>query len=376
MAEILFRAFLSCSLADEDERVLEFFRELIGAFDLTPTVYDYQEIGRIPDKVKELIIRSDCLIAIATRRRKIEGTNYWTCSDWIQHELALASAYGKPIAIFTEDGVKIEGYIGMEERRERFDRDNLTADVAKLATFLFKLRKYLESTYEVRTLQVPLLMRHYLHAIEEIASPEILTVTCESLMESLVEGLEATHHTIGELDDKTPGLSVKPVRFDFKCKECPSATNVTTEVMLDADHKFLWKVVFNPPLKKGEKVRYAWKAVLHNFRPYTYEEAMRRISAGTYAYSEPVCGVDWTIAYPTAELQVEVTLPEEYEIGRYHPDVRIGEVRIRADDELKRIQEGNFFLAEKVFDKWMLRLKVPKPVQDNTYYIFYEPQKT
>lgn len=76
MPDILFKAFLSCSLEEKDKEVVEFFKRIIRSFGIEPEVYDYQEIGRIPDKVKENIIRSDCLIAIATRRKKIEDSDF------------------------------------------------------------------------------------------------------------------------------------------------------------------------------------------------------------------------------------------------------------------------------------------------------------
>ena len=73
MAEIHFKAFLSCSFAEEDRDIIDFFKKIIQSFNITPLVYDYQEIGRLTDKVKENIIQSDCLIAILTRKNKIEG---------------------------------------------------------------------------------------------------------------------------------------------------------------------------------------------------------------------------------------------------------------------------------------------------------------
>lgn len=55
MAEIHFKAFLSCSFAEEDKGIIDFFQKIIKAFNIEPKIYDYQEIGRIPDKVKEHI---------------------------------------------------------------------------------------------------------------------------------------------------------------------------------------------------------------------------------------------------------------------------------------------------------------------------------
>jgi len=376
MAEILFKAFLSCSFAPEDRDIVEFFKRLIRSFEIEPEVYDYQEIGRLPDKVKEYIIRSDCLIAIATRRKKIEGSDFWACPDWIHHEIALANAYKKPIAIFVEEGVKIEGLISTEERREKFFRDSLLQNIEKITRFLFNLRNHLESMYRFEKLHIPVLLRHYLRIKEEIRSKEVTIQRCEVLMECLAEELEASHHSM-ELKETTPGLSVRPKQFDFICKEKPTDVKVEPVVIQDSDSKHLWKVTFSPPLKKGDKVKYAFKVIRPNIRPFTYEELMERISHGTYEYKEPICeACEWRIAYPTAEFLFEIEFPENYEISNYFVDVKIGEAGLKAENEARRIKEGNMFSAEKIIDKWSMSLKVPKPLQDHTYYIYYVPPKT
>jgi hypothetical protein len=375
MAKILFKAFVSCSFATEDEDVNDFFKKLIRSFDIEPRSYDYQEIGRIPDKVKENIIKSDCMIAIATRRKRVEGTDFWSCSDWVQHEITLASAFGKPVVIFVEDGVNIEGLIAMSERRQIFRRDNLVKDIDKIASFLFNLRDHLESTYQAESLQLPVLIRHYVHVNENMLSRELTTTRCEVLMESLIDNLEATHHSI-ELEETTPGVSLKPRHFDLACREAPSGTKVQQVIVQNTDYKFLWNVVFDPPLKKGQKVRYAFKSVRPNCRPYTHEELTERIARGTYEYKLPVCeACEWHISYPTAELTFVSEFPEGYEIRDFYPDVKIGKARLAAENELKRIKEGNLFAAEEIFDKWVLSLKVPRPLLDHTYYVYYTPPR-
>lgn len=375
MPETIFKAFLSCSFAQEDKVIMEFFKRIIRSFNIETVVYDYQEIGRIPDKAKENIIRSDCLIAIATRRKKIEDSDHWTYPDWTQHEIALANAYGKPIAIFFEEGVKIDGFIAMEERRESFEREHLIENVDKITAFLFNLRKHLELNQQAGILGTPVLLRHYIHTKEEMVSKELTVERTEILMESLIDGLEATHHYI-DLEETTPSLSIKPKEFDFRCKEMPSETKAECEIVLKTDYRFFWKVLFDPPLRKGAKVKYAYKEVRPNYRPYTYEELLERIREGTYEYKEPICeACEWTIIYPTLELQSEFEFPENYEIVRYHPYAVLGATRIKAESEIKRIQNGNMFTAEKIFDKWVLKLTVPKPLPNHTYYTYYEPPK-
>jgi len=377
MPELRFNAFLSCSFAPDDRDLIEFFKRLIRSFDIEPHTYDYQEIGRVPEKIKERIVMSDCLVAIATRRTKLETSeSAWICPDWIQHEIALANAYKKPIALFVEEGVKIEGLIAMEERRQEFRRDQLLDAIDKIARFLFNLRGYLESMSSFEKLHIPVMLRHYLHVKEEMRSKELRVVRCETLMESLMEDLEAVQH-VNQLEEATPGLSVKPKQFDFTCKEMPSGTKVSPLVIEEADHRFLWKVCFDPPLRKGQKVKYAFKLIEPNIRPFTYEELMSRIEAGTYEYKEPICeACEWSIAYPTSEFCFDIEFPEDYEISTYYPDVKMDLAKLKAESEVKRIREGNMFSAEKIIDKWSLSLKVSKPLQGHTYYIYYVPPRT
>jgi hypothetical protein len=373
MAETRFRAFLSCSFASDDKDVLDFFKKMIEAFDIDVFLYDYQEIGRLSDKVKENIIRCDCLIAIATRRNKIEGSDHWACADWIQHEIALAHAYNKAIAVFIEDVVKIEGLIALEERRERFSRHDLLRQIAKITTFLFRLRNHLESTIRMR--DVPLLLRHYIHAKDQLVARERVVERTEILMESLVDGLDATSHSI-ELEETTPWLSIKTLEFDFRCLEKPNEVKVDAVSVRNTDAKALWKVVFTPPLKRGDRVKYAFKEVRANCRPYTYEELKTRLRNGTYEYEEPKCeGCEWTIVYPTYELRHEFELPESYELENSWPEVIIGEARVKSESEIARTKQGGLFTAEKLFDKWVLKLHVPKPLLNHTYYTFYVPTK-
>ena len=371
MPDILFHAFLSCSLSSEDTEVVDMFKRLIRSFDIDPFVYDYQELGRIPDKVKEHIIKSDCLIAIATRRRKIEGLDLWACPDWIQHEIALAHAYEKSVAIFFEDGVKIEGLLETEERRQKFLRSDLLRDIDKITRFLFSLRTHLESSYQIAKVSAPVLLRHYVHVKEEVRSKDISIMRCDILMESLIDQLEATHHS-NELEDLTPGLSVRPQQFDFVCKEIPSGKRAEPVVIQNTDLKYLWRLNFIPSLNKGDKVKYAFKLVHPNTRPHTHEEAMERVAAGTYEYKDPRCeACEWKISYPTAEFFFEIDFPEGYEIIDPFVDVRMGTADLKADHEVQRIKDGQMFSAEKIIDRWTLSLRVPKPLQNHTYYIYY-----
>jgi hypothetical protein len=272
--------------------------------------------------------------------------------------------------------VKIEGLIAAEKRQEIFNRQNLLKRIDKITKFIFKLRSHLESKFHSGLSQIPTMLRHYIHVKEQMLSKEIIMLRTEILMESLIDGLDGTCHSI-ELEEKTPGLSIRPKEFGFKCLEKPLNILVEAETLMNSDHKYLWKITFKPDLKRGERVKYAFKLVLPNCRPYSYEELLERINRETYEYKEPKCeACEWRISYPTYEFLHEFEFPEDYEIENYYPDVSMGDAKLKAENEVKRVKEGNMFTAERIFDKWILKLKVPKPLLGHTYYTYYLPPKT
>ena len=375
MAEVTFQSFVSCSFQPEDRKLVEFFLRLLRAFRLEPFVYDYQEIGRLSDKVKEHIISRDCLVAIATRRQKIEGSPFWACPDWIQHEVALACAYKKPIAILVEEGVRLEGLIAQEERREVFSREGLIDNIDRITSFLFSMRQNLDHNFQMSQMHIPVLLRHSFHIKEEIRSRQESVLRGEVYMECLADRLEATHHS-NDPEDTSQNVSVRSKSFSFLCKEKPDRVSVRADQIIDTDSRNLWNVVFDPPLRKGDKVRYAFKQITSCYRPFTREELEQRISNKTYRYPHPACvASEWNIAYPTAEFSFQIDFPENYDLEKHFLDVRMGEADLKADTEYQRIIQANMFSAEKIIDRWTLALRIPKPLQDHTYYIYYMPPR-
>ena len=373
MFEGNYNVFLSCSVDEADKDVVDFFKKMVNSFEMVPLVNDYTEIGGLTDKVKEKIEKSDCLIAVITRKDKIEGSNKWSGPAWVQHEITLAHAFNKTVAVFLENGVVVEGLIEREERRVTFSRNDLIGEADKISSFLFSLRKYLEKMDDKEIALTPYLFRHYMRSRQEICSKDTVIERTEICIESLIDNLNTAYHK-RQLDEMTEGISVKPSEFDFKCLEHPSRTKVEHKLLVNTSNIFSWQISFDPPLKKGDRVTYAYKKVVPLNNPYNYEELMQRIKAGTYKYQEPKCeACEWFVAYPTYELRHEFEFPENYEISGCNTDVLVGRERLKAVEEQNRIREEGMFSAEKIFDKWVLKLNVSKPLTNHVYYTYYVP---
>jgi len=82
------------------------------------------------EKIRKLILSSDCFISVFTHNEKIESGK-WKPPDWIHNELGMAYGFGKPIAIMIEEGTQVEGLVPEASHYLLFNRNNL-GDLAPL----------------------------------------------------------------------------------------------------------------------------------------------------------------------------------------------------------------------------------------------------
>lgn len=102
-------------------------------------VCDFQEVTSISESIKAHIQECDCLIALLTRRSRIEGTERYVCPQWLISEMTWAESYGMPIVVLVEDGVDLEGFPALQ-RFERFNRDLLIDCLPKITRYLLSAK--------------------------------------------------------------------------------------------------------------------------------------------------------------------------------------------------------------------------------------------
>lgn len=374
MAEIPIKAFLSCSFSKEDRPIVELFTKLLSALQITPEIHLSRDVGPLTEEIQERIKATDCVVAIATKRDRLEGGAEWTFPDWVHDELAMARSFGKPIALFLESGVRLGGSL-TDIRQHVFSRTDLFDGVDGIVAFLFNLRTHVDQLMAHRSLSNLKLSRDLVEIRERFSKAEF-SYACQISMQSLVEDLPAAHHS-QVLFDETAGLSVRPVEFSFACEEAPAGVSVAHKTLQASERSYVWAVTFDPPLKQQQRVRYGFRFTYGNDQPYTLEEAEARIAKGTYPFPEARCRVlDWTIFYPTRELTYEGEFPRGYLIRDPRLEVRVGSVgHIMSEEEQNRIRADKAFMAEKVFDTWRAKLRLRNPIFGHNYAVSYVPPR-
>ena len=117
--------FISCRFHDDDRSVVEWVDRKLKSFALSTHIANAPTGDPPPEKVLADIAARDILVAVVTR----------VASPWIQNEIGIAYALGKPIIGFFEKGVLDKGlypYIADYLEFSREDLENSTDGVIHL----------------------------------------------------------------------------------------------------------------------------------------------------------------------------------------------------------------------------------------------------
>lgn len=116
-----FRAFVSRSIHDTDKPMVEPIVKMVQDWGFeTNTVgvniSDFNEKHRDPtDVIIGEIIKSDCLIAIATVRDQSAFTGLYSTLQWLHTEVGFAYLQQKPIVLIIDNRINLEGILGQQK---------------------------------------------------------------------------------------------------------------------------------------------------------------------------------------------------------------------------------------------------------------------
>ncbi len=120
--------------------MFEWFAQVLYALEFEVSRGDEPQARPPPEKVADLIRGCDAVVAVLTRRDKVEGRDAWRPPEWVQNEIGMAYQEGRPVAAFVEDGVDLEGLAPLVTQYERFDRADLGVAAPKVVRYLVGLR--------------------------------------------------------------------------------------------------------------------------------------------------------------------------------------------------------------------------------------------
>lgn len=324
-------------------------------------------------EVQRSLERADCLFAL------VSPSEDNRVRDWMQFELNAAMTLQLPIAAFVAPNVTLT-----KDMQSAFIWQNVdfTAPEAlvQATPAIIQLALKIQRVVDGLIPTAPSFYDevHNLTRIERGFEEDIRSIT-------LTAGLgfkNEVEHTLDLGADKTPGLSVRltdPSRdLQFVCRERP---NSTCEIEHNRDDEVKFRIRFDPPLHRGDTVRYRTVARYKNTYPLTAKEVLHR--AANYATSpymrDGFLGGYWEVRKPTERLILE--LEADLDIGLSLPELRV--YVVDSEDEIlaERERIGNHRVAPRHWEiredlarnQWSCRVIVPRPAQSCVYALIAKP---
>lgn len=116
--------FFSCSLQPAEAELNAWFKAFCSGFGISCTTVDNASTKAPPVKARDDIERLEGFIAIVTRRKRI-GKNKFLMPSSVRDEIAIAFSHEKPLLIFVERGVEMDGLVPPSVTYKVFDRDSI-----------------------------------------------------------------------------------------------------------------------------------------------------------------------------------------------------------------------------------------------------------
>ena len=153
MQSFVVRAFLSHKFDERITWLVKLVRSICDSLDISCENVSYSSSNLPIEEAENIIENSNLLIALCTRDKKFSGTNEYSFSNSVQQEIGIAYQLKKPIVIFAEKGVALDGfYRGMCTYAEIDIENGLDQELVKhlvKGIHLEKVKSIHENQFEI-----------------------------------------------------------------------------------------------------------------------------------------------------------------------------------------------------------------------------------
>lgn len=371
--------FFSCSFAEEDKKLNEFFYAICNALDIKGRNVSGASAQTPPEKAKQLITDSQALIAICTRRTAI-GDGKYLMPDSVHDELAFAVAKDIPVLMFVEEGVHLAGFKNNYGTHLQFDRDTL-ADPAVI-------EKIIKSIHDIKM---------------EVVSPNDLMIG-QDTDEFYVEYLRS----LKEMKERDGGyywiysttrrmIFLKPYKRSFKTGAWASVPSklaehsepITWELKLESASRDLdikgtiekqtsecVEVLFKiePSPIEGDYLEYSTIITSQFLNPIWDEDivdsAPLHLDAGDFK-----CSDGSVFTYRTKKALLVFRFPRSYGLGKHEIVPFVGSHTTNVDYEVEsEIKRANIQI-ETYAGNIEVKMEIDSPLLGHVYGIAWNPKK-
>lgn len=274
--------FFSCSFREDDREVNDFFLTVCSALDIKCINVDSAYSAVPPEVARRKINDSQALIAIATKRNKLESGAFAMPSA-VQEEISMA--YGKevPILLFVEESVAIDGMKGNFCTHITFNRENLRNNdiIEKIVRSIHGIKLEIISPYDL---------------VYDHDSPEVIADHVKQLIELRADGDSylwsyTTSKKLQFLNTFKKGIPVsfwatvpakipdgeKPIEIEIQLDSHSRDLSMKVEKQKEGPDCAKSTIKIEPHPEKGDFIEYSSYAESKYFNPIFNEDIAEKI---------------------------------------------------------------------------------------------------
>jgi len=130
-------AFFSHSAEREDEKIVEFVEGFLRLWGIEAKLLERDPRPSNVETIRQMIEETDMMFVLITKRYICEEDRQfaWKASEWIQNEIGIAYAYGKPMLALVEKGVNIGGVLPQITWYYEFERSRMDSPAIPVEFF-------------------------------------------------------------------------------------------------------------------------------------------------------------------------------------------------------------------------------------------------
>lgn len=371
--------FFSCSFDPAEKEVNELVRSVCAGMGLRCLNLSAGFSAVPPDQAKDFISNAAGLIAVATKRDRLDGGDYIMPSA-VREEISIAFGIGKPILIIGEDGVRYDGFMNNYGTRLTFSRDRLTS-AEFIERLVYSVCKFRE---EIASAEVSLPQ----YAVEYFSE------STRNLIALDYDGKDYwwTNSTTKHLKFEAPlqrGIpsnvwpsvpmridpEAAPAEWDVKIESSSRPFEVQTEANIVAPDRVRLHIHFRPTPQPGDYIEYTRFFRSRHLHPLFDEDIPKgspqiKIEGRDYVVNEGIVLVEWT-----KKLHVHYAFPAGYGLRPEDLAVFVASHSVDIDYlatwELKRVAAA----IESFGSKVIADLRVEEPQPRHMYGIAWAPPR-
>lgn len=195
---------------------------------------------------------------------------------------------------------------------------------------------------------------------------ETVTIRLDMLAHADMPGFTENRYTVSK--DLLPfsSFNIKILRFERNTED-----DLKFEILEETHSKKRWKWVFDPPLRKGERLSLSYQVSLSGHRTMSTDDLLQ-VAKHRNKLDIVMARVWRNISVPTHKFSYKYTFPVGYDISHAQPLVQRDEKLVRREE--LRLNSERLFKQYKDSDgRWLLNLNINSPIIYYSYGFAWIP---